>query len=93
MKFKEGDLVVVERYFSLGHDAVENIVSEIHLIKEIKYNACFERCQLGRNCNGGAERLFKLKDMRFYNFCEYELRHATDREKFLYYMHGSNVLK
>lgn len=82
---KEGDIVVISNPICGGLLIdKEKHINIISIIKEIVEGAC-------GGC-GGHYKLTRLYDTTCY-VCVKEIRKATDREKFLYYTHGSNALR
>lgn len=92
MKIKEGDIVAAVNGLVLTeHDKKIFKVVKIHH----DFANIYDECSIGR-CNScsnvghiSVENSFGTQ----YFACHKQVRPANDREKFLYYMHGSNVFR
>jgi len=86
MKFKVGDVVVVT-----GHIKNKNkvIIQAIKLLTPVNTIVEVEETETARYYGPIVGKFLTIVG---WTISYYKLRHATDREKFLYHLHGQHVL-
>lgn len=99
MKFKKGDVIVVGNYYKKKWLPAH--INAMSCIDDLATQTSRHECGFYDDCN--IRKCKHDETVNFYYliddvdecddyFCEYELRLASDREKFLYYTHGPLVL-